>query len=291
MPSFVHPTLLWGLLIVGVPVLIHLINMLRHRRVQWAAMEFLLISQKKHRTWIVLKQLLLLLLRMAAVAAVVLLVAQPLLRNELGDLFGSAETHHIVLLDDSFSMSDRFDDTSAFGEAKRVIAQIGVEAARQRQPQAFTLLRFSRVGQTDRGTQPDLLAEPVTSGFADRLGEVLAQIAASQTSAGPIEALSAIEFLLGDSNGARRIVYLLSDFRTRQWDDPTDLKKQLLRQSEAGAEIQLVHCVDRPKPNSPMDRSNLAIESLVPLAGVRAAGLEIFLGSGTCSGFGAVVFD
>ena len=62
MPGFVHPALLWGLPIVGVPVLIHLINMLRHRRVEWAVMEFLLSSQKKNRTWIVMKQLLLLLL-------------------------------------------------------------------------------------------------------------------------------------------------------------------------------------------------------------------------------------
>ena len=38
---------------------------MRHRRVQWAAMEFLLKSYKKHRKWVWLKQLLLLLLRMA----------------------------------------------------------------------------------------------------------------------------------------------------------------------------------------------------------------------------------
>ena len=68
--SFLFPTLLTiGLALVALPVLIHLINMMRHRRIQWAAMEFLLISQKKNRTWILLKQLLLLLLRMGAVQA------------------------------------------------------------------------------------------------------------------------------------------------------------------------------------------------------------------------------
>src|ERR1700684_4067713 len=109
MPSFVNESFLWwGLPLVGVPVLIHLINMLRHRRVQWAAMEFLLASQRKHRKWIILKQLLLLLLRMAAVAAVVFMVAQPLLRAQWGALFGGSRTHHIVLLDDSYSMSDRW---------------------------------------------------------------------------------------------------------------------------------------------------------------------------------------
>ena len=61
---FANPTLLWGLPLVGVPVLIHLINLFRHRRVRWAAMEFLLASQNRNRTWVILKQLLLLLLRM-----------------------------------------------------------------------------------------------------------------------------------------------------------------------------------------------------------------------------------
>ena len=125
-------------------MLIHLINMMRHRRLEWAAMEFLLVSQKKHRTWIIFKQLLLLLLRMAAVAAVVLMVAQPQLQSQLGNLLGGTRTHHIVLLDDSFSMSDRWADTDAFSEAKKVVERIATNAARQDRLQSFTLLRFSR---------------------------------------------------------------------------------------------------------------------------------------------------
>ncbi len=85
----VHP-FTWGLWLVGVPVLIHLINMLRHQRVEWAAMEFLLQSQKKHRTWVILKQLLLLLLRMAAIALVVLALAQPLLPDRWGSFLGAS---------------------------------------------------------------------------------------------------------------------------------------------------------------------------------------------------------
>ena len=89
MPFVLHESLLWlGLPLVGLPVLIHLINLLRHRRVEWAAMEFLLVSQRKHRRWIILKQLLLLLLRMAAVAMIVFMAAQPLLRAQWGAMFG-----------------------------------------------------------------------------------------------------------------------------------------------------------------------------------------------------------
>ncbi len=159
MPSFVHPSLFWTfglptLGVVAIPVLIHLINMMRHRRVEWAAMEFLLLSQKKNRTWVFLKQLWLLLLRMAAVAAVVLLVAQPVLRSRLGGFLDGARTHHVVLLDDSFSMSDHWDNTDAFTEAKKVVERIGSEAERQSSPQTLTLLRFSSAVRRVRWPSP-----------------------------------------------------------------------------------------------------------------------------------------
>ena len=66
---FTSSPLVWSGLIafaILLPILIHLINMMRHRRVKWAAMEFLLQSYKKQRNWIWLKQLLLLLSRIAA---------------------------------------------------------------------------------------------------------------------------------------------------------------------------------------------------------------------------------
>ena len=165
MPSFVNESFLWwGLPLVGVPVLIHLINLMRHHRVKWAAMEFLLASQKRHQKSILFKQLLLLLLRMLAIAAIVLMVAQPLVRNQWGALFGGSRTHHIVLLDDSFSMSDHWADTSAFDQAKAVVSRLAAQAGHQDTPQIFTLLRFSRARLT-RGTQPDMLAEPLDANF------------------------------------------------------------------------------------------------------------------------------
>jgi hypothetical protein len=270
MPTFVHPALLWGLLLAGVPVLIHLINMMRHRRVQWAAMEFLLVSQKKNRTWVLLKQLLLLLTRMAAIAILVLVVAQPLLRNELGALFGGKKTHHIVLLDDSFSMSDRWDDTDAFAEAKAVVRRIGAEAARQVTPQTFTLLRFSRTGRPALGTEPDFLQEAVNSDFASRLQTKLESLKASQSAAGPHAALKAITQLAGDANGEHRIVYLVSDFRNRDWANPSDARNHFLQLNELGAELHLVNCVETSRPN-------LALTDLTPGPGTRAAGVPLFV--------------
>jgi len=107
MPTFDFPPLLWwGLPLVAAPVIIHLINLLRHRKVPWAAMELLLASQRKYRTRVLLKQILLLALRVAAVLGVVLALAQPRWTSALGQLLGGGRTTHLVLLDDSYSMGD-----------------------------------------------------------------------------------------------------------------------------------------------------------------------------------------
>ena len=227
---FVHPSLLWGLPVVGVPVLIHLINMLRHRRVAWAAMEFLLVSQKKNRTWVMLKQLLLLLLRMAAVAAVVLMVAQPLLRDQWGSLLGSQRTHHIVLLDDSFSMSDHWGDTSAFDAGQGG----GRSGSATRPPARRSRSRSRCCGSPGPGspaagcgpTSPRSRSTPTSPTGWPRSCKT---IDASQTAAGPAAALEAVGQLLGDDEGERRVVYLVSDFRARQWDEPARAEERLAR--------------------------------------------------------------
>lgn len=279
MLSFQFSTLLWiGLPMALVPVLIHLINLVRHRRVRWAAMEFLLVSQRKNRTWVLLKELLLLLVRMLAIAGVVLLLAQPMLTRAWGRLLGSRTVHHVVLLDDSFSMSDRWGQTSAFDEARQAVLRLA-EALGTEGEQTFTLVRFSQAGRAIRGTQPDLLQRRVDSEFLDDLRSKLAGLEASQSDAGPLEALRAVEQLLGKAEYAAQNVYLISDFRARQWEEPGDVVQALADLHRQGARLHLVHCVEAEHPN-------LAIEQLVPGPGTRAAGVPLFM-EVTVRNFGA----
>jgi hypothetical protein len=268
MYSFLHPPLLWGLAILAAPILIHLINLLRHRRVQWAAMEFLLASQKKHSTWVRLKELLLLLLRLAAIAGIVLLAAQPVLRQHWARFFGGVKTHHIVLLDDSYSTSDRWADTSALEEGKRFVERLATQAANEGSSQTFTLLRFSRAARTGRGTQPDLLEELVGSDFGVQVAELLANVGPSETAIGPAQTIESIDQLLGDDADETRIVYLVSDLRAREWQEPAGLARQLARLNAAGAQLRLVHTVDAARPN-------LSIAALAPVPGTRAAGVQM----------------
>lgn len=267
MIGFLHPALLWGLSLVAIPIVIHLINLTRRRRVRWAAMEFLLASLKKNRTWILLKELLLLLARCAAVAAVALMLARPNSESGLGRLLGAGRVHHLVLVDDSYSMSDQDAAGSAFRRALDVVERIGDHAAQESTEQLFTLLRYSRAGGT-RGTRADLLAQKVDSGFGVKLNEALSGMEGSQAAAGPASALAAIRELAGADEQDRRVLYLISDFREGDWDESNDLPQSLDELESLGVEIHLVDCVEQT-------HENLAITALAPREATRAAGVPL----------------
>ncbi len=274
MSSFLYPGAWVGAVaaavLIAVPILIHLINMMRHRRVEWAAMEFLLISQKKNRTWIILKQLLLLLMRMGAIAAVLFLVPHPKLQSQLARLLGGVKTHHMILLDDSYSMSDRVGGASAFEKAKEVIYRIAESAMAQPSPQEVTLLRFSQA-QRAGNPQPDLLQVPVDTQFLQQLKDRIGPLEASQTAAGPLPALKAMQqFLAEQPESGERILYLISDFRAKDWTWPTDLKEHLLQLDRQDVRIFFIQCVETM-------HENLGISELVVLPGIRAVGAEMFM--------------
>ncbi|TVR14261.1 MAG: hypothetical protein EA401_04870 [Planctomycetota bacterium] len=79
--SLLNPLLLWGMVAVSVPILIHLLMRQRPRPRPWAAMQWLLaaaqVAQRRYR----LTNLLLLLLRCLAIIALVLAVSRPSLRG------------------------------------------------------------------------------------------------------------------------------------------------------------------------------------------------------------------
>ena len=277
--QFVYQSLTWGFLLALIPVLIHLINMMRHRRVRWAAMEFLLQSYQKHRRWVWLKQLLLLLARMLAVALIVGMLAQWVTRGEWLDMFSGTATHHFIVLDDSFSMSERVGGTTAFDRALNVLRQIGNEAstARSGGQHTITVLRSSRVmHQTTTATAgeleelTDLNSEVIDSEFSVLWEEKQATMDVTQMATNPLPALHVIETLSKVRPDDRQVLYLLTDFRTGQWGNAVEIRKVLRQIEQAGIAIRLVNC------GSESSR-NLAITRLEPTRETRAAGVPLFM--------------
>src|SRR5215475_7652206 len=99
---FLNPfAMVVGGALISAPILIHLINRMRFRRVRWAAMEFLLKSQKRNRRRLIIEQIILLLLRILLVALVGFLLAQ-----FCGLGARSQGATHVVVIDDTLSMLD-----------------------------------------------------------------------------------------------------------------------------------------------------------------------------------------
>src|SRR6516162_5256657 len=103
MDFFLHPAyMIAGGALVSSPIIIHLINRMRFKRIRWAAMEFLLKSQKRNRRRLIIEQLILLLLRILLVLLAAFLVARYVYAGS-----GEKGTLHVVVVDDTPSMGDR----------------------------------------------------------------------------------------------------------------------------------------------------------------------------------------
>ncbi len=74
---FLHPWLLWGLLGISIPVLIHLFNRRNALNVEWGAMRFLLESLMSRRRSLLLEELLLMAVRCLLCGCAVLAMVRP----------------------------------------------------------------------------------------------------------------------------------------------------------------------------------------------------------------------
>ncbi len=264
---FTNPLLLWGLFFVSIPMVIHLINLLRHRPVEWGAMEFLLTAYKKHRTRVRMKEMLLLLMRMALIALIALMLAEPMIRQVLS---GGAKTHHIIVLDDSFSMSDRVGEGSVFENAKNVILKLIDELTRQGTAHNLTIIRTSQAknGMENGERRADVHEQRVGRNFRDVFS--LETLETSHLAGGLEDALDYATELAPDAEGENRILYVVSDFRAHDWKENPALVARLSSLVRAGFQVRLVDC-------APAEHPNLAVSALKPTEGIQAAGVPILM--------------
>jgi len=106
--TIINPALLYiGAALATIPVIIHLLNRLRYRRVIWAAMEFLLAAHRKNARRIRLEHLILLIIRTLIVLLLAAALGRPVLKGLLARM-GRSAVHRVLVIDDSFSMAARY---------------------------------------------------------------------------------------------------------------------------------------------------------------------------------------
>ncbi len=121
---FVYPLFLWALTAISIPIIIHLFNFRRYKKVYFTNVHFLkelqLESQSKSR----LKELLILLSRILAIALLALAFAQPVMVNKNNSVVSVNQKSISIYLDNSFSMEEVNKQGQLFESARKTAKDI-----------------------------------------------------------------------------------------------------------------------------------------------------------------------
>jgi hypothetical protein len=208
--SFVHPLLLGGLLLVGIPVLLHLIMRQKPKRLLFPAFRFLVRQHRSNQRRLRLRHLLLLALRVLLIAAVCLALAQPRLFNERFNDAKDRPIAAVLLIDTSLSMEYRVQERTRLDDAKKRALGLLDELPRGSRVSILDsaelggkwLLSVDEARKRVGALNPDPANAPVTRqiGQAYRLFRDLDQDPAN------------------DSEPLPRFLYVFSDRTTACWD-------------------------------------------------------------------------
>lgn len=215
--TFLNPAILFGLLAASIPIIIHLLNLRKLKKIEFSTLQFLKELQKNKIRKIKLKQWLLLVLRVLIILCIVTAFARPTLVGvSVGGTTSAAKTTAIFILDDTFSMSVIDQNGSYFNQAKQSIRDI---LNQFEEGDEFGLILVSH--------QPDEIE--MTSNLA-KFREEVNSSAISFASDKLNNAIIKAAQVIGEAKNFNKEIYLFTDFqkgRLASKDEVTDLKGQL----------------------------------------------------------------
>jgi hypothetical protein len=185
----------------AVPVVIHLLNRRRVRKIRFSSLEFLTDVAKRRMRKINLRRILILALRTLAVVFLVMAFARPTIRAASFLLPGKAPKNVVICLDASYSMGVDEERGTAFTTAKRMATAIADEAGKY---DVINLVVFSdrADAQLEQGTRNKPL-------IRNAIGN--AELTSETTSIG--RAVGKAYELIDASDVTGGEIYVVSDFR------------------------------------------------------------------------------
>lgn len=239
-----------GTLLVSVPIIIHLINRLRYKRVEFAAMQFLLESEQQNRRRILVEQLLLLLLRILAVLLVTLLIGRVVFDSSQLSVIRGGVSNQIILLDDSMSTAERGATNSAFDRAKETVSRLIRAAAEASTQQRVTVIRLSEPTEN-----PATLTEQVVDArTADEMILAIERFEPSAETGEWLEGLEAVGSRLGEDTSEKTTLLIVTDSRATDWGEGTSanvqgVSTQLQQFDSQGVIVNIVQTVKEASDN------------------------------------------
>lgn len=195
--SFLNPIFLFAIAAVGLPLIIHLLNLRKPKRVQFSTLAFFKELQKTTIRKIKIKRLWLLLLRFLAIACLAMVLARPFLPPSLSIGASSNQpTVYAILVDNSISMSRIGSKGPLLDQAKELITMIA-ESAKEGD-------RF--IIQTTNG-------EPINSSIStsNQLERRVNEVEVTKTGAFFSQRLNTLFNTLSESPFQNKKVYLVDD--------------------------------------------------------------------------------
>ena len=121
--GFLAPSLLPFAALAAIPVVIHILSRLRLKRADFPSLLLLTTARRERFSWLRLKELLLLIFRTLALLGLLLALARPIVRHRLPGLGRANDL--IVVLDDSYSMSEPQQWQRALAVARELLNSLG----------------------------------------------------------------------------------------------------------------------------------------------------------------------
>jgi len=122
--TFLNPFILFGLIASTIPVIIHILNLRKLKKIEFSSLQFLKELQKNKIRKIKLKQILLLIVRTLIIILIVFAFSRPVIRGYLSGFGSHAKSSVVIILDDSYSMDSDDENGNYFKQAKESAIKI-----------------------------------------------------------------------------------------------------------------------------------------------------------------------
>jgi len=225
--SFLNPILLLGTAAIAIPIVIHLLNKRKVDHVVWAAMRFLRVGVERNQRRLRIEDWLLLILRCVMVALLAIALARPAIRSAMGGMFGRSAVTAVIIVDQSYSMSQNDGTRSRFDKAKSAAGQI-IDTL----PSGSSAAVWMSSDAVNR-----LIPMPTRDLNLARSTIQSAQLCDRATDVAP--ALRAAIDLLQANHGLRKEIYFITDGQANGWKQ-MDVIQRILQENDRAISTNLV---------------------------------------------------
>ena len=229
---------LWGTLAalgISIPIVLHILNKARPKKVNWAAMELLQKTTQQQSKKIKLEDWLLMVLRCLTFLLVALAMMRLVFVNS-SDLFSGASRELILVIDSSYSMNHGQYE-SRFDLAKKKAMKI-----------VNSLPSGSKISLVTIGDEPEVLIRHKDPSEI-LLERYFAALEAKPEGFGLEFTLSVLDELLDESNSANREVIFLTDAQKRSWCENSESAIEKIAELNQKASISLLPLGDESYEN------------------------------------------